>query len=444
MREVLIEEMLTLSPENLNELRVLTQKLIDFRTGEAGAERDRFETVKHRRIPGFTDAALPRWGRVLVTGGTGCVGQVLLSQLQADWPDTDLASVSRRPPPPGTAVAGVRYFQGDVRCYERMASLMSRLRPDLIVHLAAQRDPGVAERAVAETVTTNVAGTTHVLTAAGRCGVGRVVVASTGKAVRLFTSDVYAATKKLVEYQAARLATAYDLAVTATRFTHVVDNSLIGSALRDWIDTDQPICLHAPGVLLPVQSALECYQLLMVAASVAEPDRAAVVALRHLGWPPVSLLDLALDYLADHPLSTSPIRFTGYPPGYEAEAYPGTYDPATAGDFSPLLNCLEAVRAAPAPVLGDSVDHFGLDGDGAEATDMALASLLQACAAKRKDRLVLAGLLRNASITLLHAVLTAPEEVALRRLLRFGARFDPLVPDHAFIHQTVADRVDRL
>ena len=81
---------------------------------------------------------------------------------------------------------------------------------------------------------------------------------------------------------------------------------------------------------------MECYQLLMTAGMVAEPGHPKVVALRDLGWPPVSLLDLTLDYLADNPDSRSPIVFTGYPPGYEARPTPGTYDPLSAGDVSPL------------------------------------------------------------------------------------------------------------
>ncbi|MGA3146144.1 MAG: polysaccharide biosynthesis protein [Acidimicrobiales bacterium] len=430
----LVEQILGLRPERgLERLSVLTRELVDYRDNPQ-MEKHRFEGTRLRGITGYSCDLLPNWERVLVTGGTGCVGHVVLSHLVADLPDTRFLSVARRPPVPERRVDRVVYRRGDVRNAKQMSEVMADFRPDVVIHLAAQRNPALAERRIAETVSTNVVGSQVVLEASGEAGVGTVIVASTGKAVRLFTGDTYAATKKLVEYQSEAAAKRYDMNISCTRFTHVVDNSIVGQNILRWIANDDPILLHSPFVQLPVQSALECYQLLMTAGVVAEPDRPKVVALRDLGWPPISLLDLTLDYLADNPESRSPIVFTGYPPGYEAAAYPGTYDPLSAGDVSPLMNCIEATRTTPTHVLGDFIDYFELIDGRSPQLDEALCEITEACQAKKRNDRVIGALLHNASVALLQHSMEQTEAERVRRIHRFGQRHDPLIDDHAFIH----------
>lgn len=376
-------------------------------------ERTRFEAVKKRGILGFTASMLPEWNRILVTGGTGCIGQTVLSNLARDLPEAQLWSLSRRRP--ATSNTAVTYLQGDIRDVSRIDEVINLVRPELVIHLAAQRDPSYAETHVTETVSTNVLGTQVVLDATGIAGVKTVVVASTGKAVRFFTSDVYAATKKLVEYHAARAAEMYGMAVACTRFTHVVDNSIVARRLEQWIADDAPIELHAPDVLLPVQSALECYHLLMIAGAVARPEP-QVVALRDLGWPPIVLLEMAREYLADNPSSRSSIVFTGYPPGYEATFYPGTYDPRSAGDVSPLVNMIEATRTKPSPILGDLVDSF----EPMEAVGLGDAVDLRAASEALFNQT-----LRTAGVDL------------MTRSFKLGKRYDSSIADHALIHQRI-------
>lgn len=435
----LIDSMLGLCPEeDLEELRRLTWELVA-RRDSPNSERLRFEGTQRRCIPGYSPDMLANWNRVLVTGGTGCVGHSVLEHLIHELPEATLVSVARRPPSAPSRVHGVSYVLGDVRHSERMTEIMEDFRPDLVVHLAAQRNPALAEELVAETVSTNILGTQVVVDAAGSTGVASVVIASTGKAVRFFTGDVYAATKKLVEYQAARGAEKYEgTRISSARFTHVVDNSLVAQNILRWIDADEPIRLHSPLVQLPVQSALECFQLLMVAGRIAESGRSRVVALRDLGWPPIELLELTLDYLASAPRSLAPIVFTGYPPGYEPEAYPGTYDPMTAGGVSPLVNCAEAMSVVPTAVLGQWVDSFETSGACCEELDECLSRLIDACRQNLGDR-KLGELLRHASQALLQHFMQQLQPELIRRIHRLGRRHNPLVEDHAFIHRRLEE-----
>ena len=85
-------------------------------------------------------------------------------------------------------------------------------------HVAAQRDPGLAEVEVHRTVSTNVVGTRSVLTAAAEAGVPQVVCASTGKALRPYFADIYTASKRAAEWVASGVAGASDMLVSAGRF----------------------------------------------------------------------------------------------------------------------------------------------------------------------------------------------------------------------------------
>ena len=125
------------------------------------------------------------------------------------------------------------YLYADVRDRAAMADLIGRIKPDLVFHVAAQRDPGLAEVEVHRTVSTNVLGTRSVLTAAAEAGVPQVVCASTGKALRPYSPDMYTASKRAAEWVSSTVATSTDMLVSAGRFTHVLDNSIIYQRLHD-------------------------------------------------------------------------------------------------------------------------------------------------------------------------------------------------------------------
>ena len=181
-----------------------------------------------------------------------------------------------------------------------------------------------------------------------------MVCASTGKALRPFSPDIYTASKRVAEWVAFGFAASGALSVSAVRFTHVVDNSIIHQRLQDWAASSAVIRLHSPQIAFYVQSAVESAQLLMLAAldqGPARPGRLPIRAIADLGWP-VSLLDLTLGVLAARD-SGAPVYLSGYDPGYEEVPFPGLYDPATAGDLSPLLNAFEAAAVVPSECPDD-------------------------------------------------------------------------------------------
>jgi nucleoside-diphosphate-sugar epimerase len=399
----------SLDGPGLSRLTDLTEDLLASRP-EAVQEYWRFLGIRDRSI-GLPGADLDAWLRgktVLVTGGTGCIGSALMKQLARFGPGR-LVSVSRGSDMGWPRLKGAEYLRADIRDGSRLAAVVGGVRPDIMFHVAAQRDPGLAERAVHRTVTTNVLGTRNVISAATGSGVRQLVCASTGKALRPYSPDVYTASKRAAEWLLSRAAALGGLRCSAARFTHVVDNSIIYAKLLDW-SKGGVIRLHSADIAFYAQSALESAQLLLRAGLGAAAGALSVHAITDLGWP-VSLLDVALGVLA-RTGSSAPIYFSGYDRGYEVVPFPALYDPMTAGDVSPLLSAFEAVRAQRPP--GEVADAFPLDMLSTPALDDRLLALEDACARTHEPGAVRAAL-DDLSWSLLDATLAAVPTGTLAR-----------------------------
>lgn len=425
-----------LDDEVLAELRALTQALIMARTG-AAEEHARFLAIAERGLclPEAELAGRLRDATVLVTGGTGCIGSKLMAQLAARCPGR-LVSVSRGVTRGWPGQPGAEYRRADVRNRPAIEALVSEIRPDLVFHVAAQRDPGLAEIEVHRTVSTNVLGTRTVLTAAAEAGVPQVVCASTGKALRPYSPDMYTASKRAAEWVASEVAASSDMLISAGRFTHVLDNSIIYERLLGWADEGaEVIRLHSPDIAFYVQSALESAQLLLLACLGAERPEFRVFAISDLGWP-VSLMDLALAVLA-RAGSPAPVYISGYDQGYEEIPFPGLYDPMTAGDVSPLLNAFEAgaIVGAPCPM----VDAFRVDMAPEPRAVKLLSALAETCD-RTQDPATVRGALNELSWSMLDGTLRAAPPKALMRSAAMAKRHSAsLGADHRRILEAIED-----
>ena len=424
----------------LAELRELTQSLIAVKAG-AAEEHARFLAIAERGLclPEAELAGRLRDATILVTGGTGCIGSTLMAQLAARCPGR-LVSVSRGVTGDWPRQEGAEYRHADVRDRAAMDALIREIKPDLVFHVAAQRDPGLAEMEVHRTVSTNVLGTRTVLTAAAEAGVPQVVCASTGKALRPYSPDMYTASKRAGEWVASGVAASSDMLISAGRFTHVLDNSIIYKRLLSWADEaeDEVIRLHSPDIAFYVQSALESAQLLLLACLGSERTEFRVFAISDLGWP-VSLMDLALAVLARSG-SATPIYISGYDQGYEEISFPGLYDPMTAGDVSPLLNAFEAgaVVGSPCPM----VNAFRVDMAPEPRAVKLLTALAEVCD-RTQDPATVRGALNELSWSLLDCTLRAAPHTALMRSAAMAKRHsDSLGADHRRILEAIEDHAD--
>jgi nucleoside-diphosphate-sugar epimerase len=390
-------------------LASLTQALLASKP-EAQEEYGRFLAAVRKDIdlPGPVLAACLQGKRILVTGGSGCIGSALMAQL-ARFSPARLVSVSRGITQGWPRLPGAEYLQADIRDKDQLAAVFDQVKCDIVFHVAGQRDPGLAEHEVHRTVTTNVLGTCNVISAAASSGVPHVIFASTGKALRPYSPEVYTASKRVAEWLLWQAAARGQATCSVARFTHVIDNSIVHARLLDWCDGGV-IRLHDTGIAFYVQSALQSAQLLLAAEAGAQPGSLPVHAISDLGWP-VTLLDVALGVLA-WTGSAAPIYFSGYDRGYEAMPFPGLYDPATAGDVSPLISAFEATGARRS--WCPAVDAFPFQVASASALDERMYALADTCARTEEPGPVRAAL-DELSWSLFDATLSAvPHQVLTR------------------------------
>jgi len=127
--------------------------------------------------------------KILVTGGTGTVGQQIVKRILDYGPEVvrvfsrdeykqfmmqeELASL-------GTDDNRIRFLLGDVRDKERLNRAMENI--DIVFHLAALKHVPACEYNPSEAVKTNVIGTQNVIDCAIDNGVSKIIYASTDKA----------------------------------------------------------------------------------------------------------------------------------------------------------------------------------------------------------------------------------------------------------------------
>lgn len=115
---------------------------------------------------------------ILVTGAAGYIGSVVAERLiehgHAVAALDDLSQGHRAAVP-----AGAGFFEGDLRDRGRVAEVMSAVRPDAVVHLAAEALVGESVTNPAKFFAVNVTGGLNLLDAMHAAGVRRLVFSST-------------------------------------------------------------------------------------------------------------------------------------------------------------------------------------------------------------------------------------------------------------------------
>ncbi len=227
---------------------------------------------------------------VLVTGGCGYVGSALVPRLQAiDRIDRVAVLDALTGGSPANLVSarvadGLAFHRGDVRNYGAVEAAMRDV--DAVVHLAAVTGAASTHDRREETYEINLEGTRNVLNAARKCGVDRVVFASScnvygratttniDEATRPDPINPYAETKhgaeqlladtEGVDATALRMSTVYGYA-PGIRFNLVV-NSFVFRAL-----TGRPLTVYGDGSnwrpFIHVQDAARAF-----AHAVSQPD----------------------------------------------------------------------------------------------------------------------------------------------------------------------------
>ena len=137
---------------------------------------------------------------IIITGGTGSLGQQLTKTILERWPKVKRLVILSRDEQkqfqmnqefPENKYIAMRYFIGDIRDYDRLVRAFEGI--EYVIHAAAMKHVHIAEYNPMECVKTNVLGAENVINAALATGVKNVVALSTDKAAAPI--NLYGATK---------------------------------------------------------------------------------------------------------------------------------------------------------------------------------------------------------------------------------------------------------
>jgi len=224
---------------------------------------------------------------VLVTGGTGSIGRALVDELVrlnakriVVFSRDEMKHFNLRRETRGLPVDTV---VGDVRDSRSLDEVCAGFNFDVLYHVAAMKHVSVCENAPFEAVLTNVVGTQHVLDAARRHGIGRVVVVSTDKAV--LPTTVLGASKLLAErltIAAARQSDSRQV-LCVVRFGNVLGSR--GSVIPLWLEAlrnHRPLEITDPRVTRFAMRIPEAAHLVVTASGEARSGDILVLKMKAL------------------------------------------------------------------------------------------------------------------------------------------------------------------
>ena len=147
---------------------------------------------------------MPKDKSILITGGTGTFGKAFVELLLGEsnvfksiliFSRDEFKQQEMRQLYPVKKFPQVRFVLGDVRDAESLKRAFKGV--DVVIHAAALKQVGTAEANPSEFAKTNIQGTENVIWAADECGVEKVILLSTDKAVN--PVGMYGATKLCAE-----------------------------------------------------------------------------------------------------------------------------------------------------------------------------------------------------------------------------------------------------
>lgn len=223
---------------------------------------------------------MPLSGNILITGGSGTLGQAIArTALRDNW-NCDITIYSRselRQAQMRQSYPSLRYVLGDVRDYERLAAAVTG--HDIVIHAAAVKRIPEAEQQPINCYETNVIGSMNVVRACITGGIGRCIGVSTDKACRAITA--YGASKLAMEklFQAQH---AEPCAFTLVRYGNVVaSNGSVIPLWRDQAKIGHPLTVTEPEMTRFWMGESDAVNLIQQAAS-ALPGTITVPKMRSL------------------------------------------------------------------------------------------------------------------------------------------------------------------
>ncbi len=261
---------------------------------------------------------------ILITGAGGSIGSELARQVVFSKPkqlvllghgENSIFLVHERLKEqyPGVPIHAVI---ADVRNADRLQGIFGRFKPDIVFHAAAHKHVPLMEANPEEAFTNNVRGTQNVLDAAESCGVSRMVLVSTDKAVA--PSSIMGVSKRLAESLVISAGGRGRRPYVVVRFGNVLGSrGSVVPTLQAQIERGGPITITHPEMKRFFMTIPEAVQLVLQAGGMGTCGDLFVL---NMGEQ-LKVLELAHDLirLSGADRDEIPIEFTGVRPGEKLE-----------------------------------------------------------------------------------------------------------------------------
>ena len=277
--------------------------------------------IDYRRLENFVSGK-----SIVVTGGGGSIGAEICERvvtfgasrlliIENSEPALYAVLEALKAEHNGVAVEG---RIADVRDRERISSLITRFKPDIVFHAAALKHVPILENDWDEGIKTNVFGSVNVADAAAAAGAAAMVMISTDKAIE--PVSVLGATKRFAEMYCQALdhefsqrgnAARRAMRLISVRFGNVLaSNGSVVPRFKAQIEAGGPVTVTHPDMVRYIMTIREACDLVVTASSHALDAARSDVSVYVLNMgQPVKILDLA----------ERMIRLTGLEPGRDIE-----------------------------------------------------------------------------------------------------------------------------
>lgn len=210
---------------------------------------------------------------LLITGGTGSFGNAVLRRfLDSNLREIRIFSRDEKKQDDMRKRHGnkkIKFYIGDVRDYQSVLNVTRGV--DFVYHAAALKQVPSCEFHPLEAVKTNVLGTENVLEAAIICGVKRVVVLSTDKAV--YPINAMGISKAMMEKVAvAKARNSNDTVISVTRYGNVMcSRGSVIPLFANQIRAGQPITITDPAMTRFMMTLDDAVDLVLFAFEHGQP-----------------------------------------------------------------------------------------------------------------------------------------------------------------------------
>lgn len=285
-----------------------------------------------------------RGKRILITGAGGSIGSEMCRQIAAFSPqrlilveqaENNLFEIDRELRAVRPDLHIVPYV-ADITDRARIAAIFGKEKPSSVFHAAAHKHVPMMECNSGEAVKNNIAGTMTVADACLTCGVAKMVMISTDKAVN--PTSIMGCTKRVAEMYVQGLTGAGVTQYVTVRFGNVLGSS--GSVVpifREQIAAGGPVTVTHPDMTRYFMTIPEAAQLVLQAGTMGNGGE---IYMLHMGEP-VRIVDLARDM----------VTLSGLRPGVDIEI---VFSGKRPGEklFEELANEGEDVERTRHPKIG--------------------------------------------------------------------------------------------